>query len=173
MDQGQSQTGTRDETYDIIAVVYHALQGAENCQTYMQDASSRQELRQFFERAADMQRQLADEGKRLLHDQLMQGGQMGGSQGGSAFSQFGSSGSPTGATGSQGMSGGNDQFGSSSSTSGMSGSQGMDSRGQGSTAGLGRDIGNDPESESFGQSASGQGQRHSEMSTGGGGTSSF
>lgn len=169
MDQGQSSqsTGTRDETYDIIAVVYHALQGAENCQTYMQDASSRQELRQFFERAADMQRQLADEGKRLLHDQLMQGGS--GSQGGSAFSQFGASGSSSlGASGSQGMSssGGSDQFGEASS--GMSGTPGM-----GSTAGTGRDVGNDPESESFGQSASGQGQRHSEMTTGGGGTSSF
>lgn len=169
MDQGQSQTGTRDETYDIIAVVYHSLQGAENCQTYMQDASSKQELRQFFERAADMQRQLADEGKRLLQDQLMNGGS--GSQSGSAFSQFGSS--STGASGSQGMSsgGGSDQFGSASR--GTGGSQGMDSQGQGSTAGLGRDIGNDPESESFGQSASGEGQRHSEMSTGGGGTSSF
>ena len=161
MDQGQSSqaTGTRDETYDIIAVVYHALQGAENCNTYMQDASSRPELRQFFERAIDMQRQLADEGKRLLHDQLMQGEQ-GGGQSGSAFSQFGS--------------GEGSQFGSSSSSQqGMSSSQDMSSQGTGSTAGLGRDVGNDPQSEQFGQSASGQGQRHSEMTTGGGGTSSF
>ena len=169
MDQGQSSqaTGTRDETYDLIAVVYHALQGAENCQTYMQDASSRPELRQFFERAIDVQRQLADEGKRLLHDQLMHGEQ-GGNQSGSAFSQFGS--------------GGSDQFSSSTSggmgapgsmgSQGMSGSQDM-SQGTGSTAGLGRDVGNDPQSEQFGQSASGQGQRHSEMTTGGGGTSSF
>ncbi|WP_205481108.1 hypothetical protein [Sphingomonas arenae] len=169
MDQGQSSqaTGTRDETYDIIAVVYHALQGAENCQTYMQDASSRQELRQFFERACDMQRQLADEGKRLLHDQLMQGGSSGG---GSAFSQFGSGGS-AGMGSSQGMSSGGDQFGSSGGS--MGGSQDMSSQGMGSTAGLGRDVGNDPQSEQFGQSPSGQGQRHTEMNTGGGGTSSF
>jgi hypothetical protein len=33
--------------------------------------------------------------------------------------------------------------------------------------------GNDPESSQFGQSATGGGQRHNEMSTGGGGTSSF
>ena len=28
--QGQQQTGTRNETYNIIAILYHALQGAEN-----------------------------------------------------------------------------------------------------------------------------------------------
>lgn len=150
MDQGQSNTGTRDETYDLVAVVYHALQGAENCQTYMQDASGKQELRQFFERACDMQRQLADEGKRLLHDQLMSGGGMqGGSQSGSAFSQFGSGSSGSEMGGSSGM-----------SSSDMSRSSSMD-------------VGNDPQSQQFGQSAAGQGQRHSEMSTGGGGTSSF
>lgn len=163
MDQGQSSqaTGTRDETYDIVAVVYHALQGAENCQTYMQDASSRQELRQFFQRAGDMQRQLADEGKRLLHDQLMQGGSSSG--GGSAFNQFGSSGSSGMSSGSSGMSG----------SGGMSGSQDMSSQGMSGSSGMGRDVGNDPQSEQFGQSPSGQGQRHTEMSTGGGGTSSF
>ena len=34
MQQGQSSdaTGTRDDTYDVISVVYHALQGAENCE---------------------------------------------------------------------------------------------------------------------------------------------
>ena len=150
MDQGQSNTGTRDETYDLVAVVYHALQGAENCQTYMQDASGKQELRQFFERACDMQRQLADEGKRLLHDQLMNGGGMQAeSQSGSAFSQFGSGSSPSDMGSGSGM-----------SSSDMSRSSSMD-------------VGNDPQSQQFGQSASGQGQRHSEMSTGGGGTSSF
>ena len=32
------QTGTRNETYDVIAILYHALQGAENCQTYLQNS---------------------------------------------------------------------------------------------------------------------------------------
>ena len=39
--QGQ-QTGTRNETYDVIAILYHALQGAENCQTYLKDAQDGQ-----------------------------------------------------------------------------------------------------------------------------------
>ena len=31
-------TGTRDVTYNLISVVYHALQGAETYQIYEQDA---------------------------------------------------------------------------------------------------------------------------------------
>ena len=67
--QGQ-QTGTRNETYDAIAVLYHALQGAENCQTYIKDAKDEQ-VRQFFEQALNSQRQLADQGKQVLQ-QLLQ-----------------------------------------------------------------------------------------------------
>jgi hypothetical protein len=64
------QTGTRNETYDIISVVYHALQGAENCSRYLQDAQEGQ-LRSFFEQALQAQRQLADQGKQILQQQLM------------------------------------------------------------------------------------------------------
>ena len=78
---GQSQTGTRDETYDVIAVLYHALQGAENCQRYVQDASGDQELRSFFEQALNQQRQIADQAKQLLQRSL----QREGGQSGSAF----------------------------------------------------------------------------------------
>jgi hypothetical protein len=80
MQQGQSEdaTGTRDETYDVISIVYHALQGAENCEIYAEDAD-RDELRQFFERAGEQQRQLAEEGKRMLAKCLQ-------NEGGSAFS---------------------------------------------------------------------------------------
>ena len=81
MHQGQSEdaTGTRDETYDVISIVYHALQGAENCEIYAEDAE-RDELRQFFEQARDQQRQLAEQGKQLLIQCLQNEG------GGSAFS---------------------------------------------------------------------------------------
>jgi hypothetical protein len=90
MDQGQSSdaTGTRDETYDVISIVYHALQGAENCDIYAED-SEQDELRQFFQQAGDQQRQLAEQGKQLLARCLQrEGGQSGGQSGGSAF--FGS-----------------------------------------------------------------------------------
>ena len=112
MDQdkpGDVETGTRDETYDIIAVLYHALQGAENCELYADDAEDDQELRQYFERAGQQQREIADQGKALLHGRLTRGG-TGGSGDRSAFGQFGSE-SSSGA----GMS--NQQSGTTSSSS--------------------------------------------------------
>jgi len=121
MDQdkpGDVETGTRDETYDIIAVLYHALQGAENCELYAEDAEDDQELRQYFERAGQQQRQLADDGKRLLRERLMQQGKAsaGGSGGQSAFGQFGSQGSSStggGGAGTSGSSGTTENSGSS------------------------------------------------------------
>ena len=97
MDQGQSSdaTGTRDETYDVISIVYHALQGAENCEIYAEDAEQ-DELRQFFQRAGDQQRQIAQQGKQLLaHCLERESGQSGSQSGGSAFfgGQQGQSGS--------------------------------------------------------------------------------
>ena len=67
-EQGQ-QTGTRNETYNVISVLYHALQGAENCQTYIKDAQDGP-TRQFFEQAMQIQRQLADQGKQILQQVL-------------------------------------------------------------------------------------------------------
>jgi len=93
---GGGQTGTPDTTYNLTAILYHALQGAENCKTYEQDAQGQQELQQFFQQAGQQQKQLAEQAKQLLHDQLMQetqGGQGGQqSSGGSAFG-FGQQGS--------------------------------------------------------------------------------
>ena len=82
MKQGQSSqaTGTRNETYNIVSVLYHALQGAENCQTYVNDAQDG-DLRSFFEEALNQQRQLADRAKQLLSQHL----QNEGGQGSSAF----------------------------------------------------------------------------------------
>lgn len=176
MDQNSNssaQTGTRDSTYDLVAVLYHALQGAENCQTYLGDANSEPQLRQFFEQALQAQRQLADQAKMLLHDQLMNregGGQggMSGSGGGSAFNQFGSGGST-----SQGSSMGGQ---SSLSDDDMQRMGSQNDREGGSAYTSGESVGaqgNDPSMGQFGQSPMGGGQRHNEMSTGGGGTSSF
>ena len=147
-----SNTGTRDVTYDITAVLYHALQGAENCQTYMGDASGKQEHRQFFQMAFDSQRQLAEQAKRLLHDALMQEvGQGGGSMGMSSQQGMG---------GQQGMSG---QMGSQSQ-----GSSGDDSAFR--FASSETEGGSDQFSSS---SSSDDNQRYSERSTSGGSSSSF
>jgi hypothetical protein len=189
-DQGGS-TGTRDVTYDLTAVLYHALQGAENCQTYMGDAQGKQEHRQFFQQALQAQKQLAEQAKQLLHDSLMQ--ETGGNSSGS---------SSTGAIGQQGMSSGTGamaggiaatqthsfdearddgsafRFASGQTEGGsdqFEGGSEQDRQG-GSALTSGEQVGstnNDPGAGEFGQSPLGQGQRHNEMTTGGGGTSSF
>jgi hypothetical protein len=38
---GEQATGTKDTTYALVSVLYHALQGAETSVTYLQDAGSR------------------------------------------------------------------------------------------------------------------------------------
>jgi len=93
--QGQGQTGTRNDTYDVISVLYHALQGAENCQTYARDAQDGQ-IRDFFEKAMQVQRQLADQGKQVLQQCLQKdtGGQSAFGWGQSSFQ--GQSGSASG-----------------------------------------------------------------------------
>lgn len=47
----QAETGERDETYDLVSVLYHALQGAETCGTYLRDAEAAddEDLAEFFE----------------------------------------------------------------------------------------------------------------------------
>lgn len=179
-----SNTGTRDVTYDLTAVLYHALQGVENCQTYMGDAQGKSEHRQFFQQAMESQRQLAEQAKQLLHDCLMQetgGGSMGGQEGGMRQGGSAMAGSMGGQSHSMSEAqddnsafrfassetqGGSDQF-----------EQGSERDRQGGSAYTsGQQVGgmhNDPSSAEFGQSALGQGQRHNEMTTGGGGTSSF
>ena len=91
-------TGTRDQTYDIISVLYHSLQGAETCQIYLQDAQEG-EIRSFFEEALNSQRQLADRAKQLLSQHLQsEGGQSGSAFG---FRQSESSGGSPGGSPSQ------------------------------------------------------------------------
>lgn len=88
MQQGQSSdaTGTRDYSYDVISVVYHALQGAENCEIYAEDAED-ERLRSFFRQACDQQRQLANQGKQVLMQCLQNEGASGSSSSAFGFGQ--------------------------------------------------------------------------------------
>lgn len=40
VDPGEQTTGTRDERYDLISVLYHALKGADTCNMYALDAEA-------------------------------------------------------------------------------------------------------------------------------------
>ena len=65
-------TGTRDETYDVVSILYHALQGAETYQQYVQDAEQRgdQELGQFFREVQEEEKRRAERAKQLLAKRL-------------------------------------------------------------------------------------------------------
>ena len=74
-------TGTRDVTYNLISVVYHALQGAETYQIYEQDAQQEgdQEAAALFHEAHQSSRQWADRAKTLLGQRMSQSRGQGGS----------------------------------------------------------------------------------------------
>jgi rubrerythrin len=75
MEQQDIATGTKDATYDIVSVLYHALQGAENYGVYAKDAerSGDQELARFFQDLKSEESRRAERAKQLLSKRLMQG----------------------------------------------------------------------------------------------------
>ena len=68
MDYGERITGTKDEHYNLISVLYHALHGAENCDRYAADAevAGDERLAAFFREAQAMHTQMAERAKGLL-----------------------------------------------------------------------------------------------------------
>ena len=70
---GEQATGTKDENYDVISVLYHCLQGASEIGQYIQDAeeSGDQELVDFFRDYQESQRDLAERAKNLLGARLV------------------------------------------------------------------------------------------------------
>ena len=68
MDYGERTTGTRDEHYNLISVLYHALHGAENCDRYAADAevAGDERLAAFFRETQVMHTQMANRAKGLL-----------------------------------------------------------------------------------------------------------
>jgi hypothetical protein len=71
-DNSQGDTGTRDITYNLISVVYHALQGAETTALYIADAEQEgnKELAQFFREAKEEYQKRAERAKQLLTTHL-------------------------------------------------------------------------------------------------------
>ncbi len=72
-------TGTRDVTYNLVSILYHALQGAETYDQYIQDAEQGgdQDLAGFFRDVKRENEQRANRAKQILHRRLHQdqGGQ--------------------------------------------------------------------------------------------------
>jgi len=65
-------TAERDDTYGLISVIYHALQGAERCAQYADDArrAKNSKLIEFFEECQVEQNERALRGRQLLSKTL-------------------------------------------------------------------------------------------------------
>jgi hypothetical protein len=68
----EQKTGTPNPVYDIISVMYHALQGAETYDRYIADAEQRgdNELVAFFRDVQTRNREVAQQAKELVRDRL-------------------------------------------------------------------------------------------------------
>ena len=76
-------TGTGDVTYNLVSILYHALQGSETYEMYIADAEEGgdQDLAQFFRDVKDENSRRAERAKQLLSKRL--GQEQGQSQGAS------------------------------------------------------------------------------------------
>ncbi|AFZ36420.1 hypothetical protein Sta7437_2901 [Stanieria cyanosphaera PCC 7437] len=72
--QGQSNTGTTDQDYNLISVLYHALQSAAVCDTYMEDAEQAgdRELTEFFQQVKEQNCEQAERAKKLMAQRIGQ-----------------------------------------------------------------------------------------------------
>lgn len=75
MAESKGNTGTRDVTYNLVSILYHALQGAETYDQYIRDAEQGgdQDLARFFREVKDQNEQRADRAKQLLAQRVNQG----------------------------------------------------------------------------------------------------
>jgi hypothetical protein len=71
----EHKTGVRDEVYNIVSLLYHAVQGSETCMQYLQDAQDTgdQKLVQFFQEVQECHRHLATRAKEVLAQCLEHG----------------------------------------------------------------------------------------------------
>ncbi|HMJ15012.1 MAG TPA: hypothetical protein VK524_26545 [Polyangiaceae bacterium] len=66
------ETGERDENYNLISVLYHALQGAQTYSQYVRDAQAAgdEELVEFFSEVREEEQDRAERAKELLAARL-------------------------------------------------------------------------------------------------------
>jgi hypothetical protein len=68
----EEKTGTSNAAYNLVSVIYHALQGAETYEEFIADAEREGdgELADFLRDVQERNRDVADRGKRLLKPRL-------------------------------------------------------------------------------------------------------
>ena len=72
MSNQESATQTSDEHYNLVSVLYHALQGGENYDSYISDAEAAgdDELVQYFKDVQQEEKDRAQRAKDLLASRL-------------------------------------------------------------------------------------------------------
>ena len=72
MSDSTGNTGTGDLTYNLVSILFHALQGAETYDQYIRDAEEEgdKDLAQFFREVKQENSARADRAKDLLHKRL-------------------------------------------------------------------------------------------------------
>jgi hypothetical protein len=67
-DYSERTTGTRDEHYNLVSVLYHALQSADTCDHYAMDAEAAgdERLAGFFRETQSIQTQVSERAKEML-----------------------------------------------------------------------------------------------------------
>ena len=70
-----SKTGTSNENYNLVSIMYHALKGAQTYDAYIRDAerSGDRDLAQFFSEVQQEDKRQAERAKQLL---VQRAGQM-------------------------------------------------------------------------------------------------
>jgi hypothetical protein len=68
----EEKTRTSNAAYDLVSVVYHALQGAETYDRDIADAEERgvSELADFFREVQERNYEIAEQGRRMLGERL-------------------------------------------------------------------------------------------------------
>ncbi|WP_066380361.1 MULTISPECIES: hypothetical protein [unclassified Anabaena] len=72
MNKAESNTGTKNEHFDLISVIYHSLEGAAVYEQYVQDANAcgDKDLANFFQEVKDTNCRLANRAKELLGQRI-------------------------------------------------------------------------------------------------------
>ena len=72
--ESKGNTGTADVTYNLVSILFHALQGAETYDQFVRDAeqSGDEDLAQFFRMVKEEDGRRADQAKQILGRRLSQ-----------------------------------------------------------------------------------------------------
>lgn len=70
--QKQANTGTSNEQYNLVSVLYHSLEAAATYEQYIQDANQAgdNDLANFFQEVKDTNSTLAERAKELLGQRM-------------------------------------------------------------------------------------------------------